>query len=153
MLFAVKGFAAVSSCDIETTMSSTPNPSTYGQSVTISATVVVVTCLGGGGVVGSNPPLTGTVTFIDGASVLGTSTFDNTGQATINISSLDAGTHPITATYGGQANYTMSSASTINQVVTAATVVPTMNEWGMMLFAVMAGFVAISILRKQKKVV
>jgi ELWxxDGT repeat protein len=62
----------------------------------------------------------GTVTFKDGATTLGsTGTLDaGTHQATFTISSLGAGTHTITAVYGSDSNFQASTSS--SQVVAIA---------------------------------
>ncbi len=44
---------------------------------------------------------TGTVTFRDGNSVLGTATLDANGQAFLFVASLAPGTHSLTVSYGG----------------------------------------------------
>jgi predicted extracellular nuclease len=73
-----------------TTLAAAPNPVATGASVTLTATV-------SGGV---SP--TGTVTFSDGAAVIGEASVS--GQtATLTTSALAAGTHAITATYSGDA--------------------------------------------------
>jgi hypothetical protein len=82
-----------------TTLVSSQNPSVAGQSVTFTATVT-----------GSPGTPTGTVTFTDGATTLGT--IPLTGAiASLTTSSLTAGTHTIAATYGGDAAFLASSAS------------------------------------------
>ncbi len=83
-----------------TTISGTPNPSTFGQSVTFTATVTST---------GGTP--TGTVNFTEGATPLGSGTLDGTGHATLQISSLLAGSHTITATYVGTANFAGSAGN------------------------------------------
>jgi predicted transcriptional regulator len=90
-----------------TALSSSPNPSTFGQAVTFTATVTPTS--------GSATP-TGTVTFADGATTLGTGTLSG-GQATFTTSSLSAGNHTITATYGGDAGFTPSTSPALSQVV------------------------------------
>src|SRR5207245_7692626 len=72
-----------------TTLTSTPNPSTTGQAVTLNATVTSA----------AGVP-TGTVTFREGATVLGTATLVN-GSASISISPLADSGHPPTAERGG----------------------------------------------------
>src|SRR5207249_975429 len=89
-------------------LTSSPNPSTFGQTVTLSSTVTS----------GAGVP-TGTVTFRDGASVLGTATLVN-GSASISISTLAVGSHPLTALYGGSATFAASTSAVVHQVVTAA---------------------------------
>jgi hypothetical protein len=100
-----------------TALSSSQNPSTFGQSVTFTATVT-----GGAG----TP--TGTVTFRDGATVLGTVALNGSGQATFTTSSLAIGTHPITATYSGDANFTGSTSATLNQAVNQAGTATTLSS-------------------------
>jgi endonuclease/exonuclease/phosphatase family metal-dependent hydrolase len=91
-----------------TTLTSTPNPSGLGQSATLTATVS-----------SSSGLPTGTVTFEEGTSVLGTSTLDASGQATFATSALATGSHSLTAVYGGDANYSGSTSSALSQVVLA----------------------------------
>ena len=96
-------------------LTSTANPSTYGQPVDLAATVSPA---------GSGQPTpTGTVTFMDGANPLGPPVaLDDTGTATLPFSTLTAGTHSITAVYNGDTNYTGTSSSLpLTQVVNQAT--------------------------------
>ena len=97
-----------------TAVSSSPNPSVSGQTVTFSATVT--NPFGGG----STP--TGTVTFLDGATSLGTASLNGSGLATFTVSSLTVGSHTITANYSGDTNYgaDAGSDSTSPQVVNKA---------------------------------
>src|SRR6266705_1402414 len=94
-----------------TSLTSTPNPSNLGQPVTLSATVSAVAPAVG--------VPTGTVTFRDGATALATVTLVN-GSASISISTLAVGTHPLTAAYGGNATFAASTSAVVNQVVNAA---------------------------------
>lgn len=94
-----------------TKLVSSLNPSTFGQSVTFTATVAAST--------GTGTP-TGTVTFKDGAATLGTGTLNGSGVATFNTTTLTAGTHLITAVYGGDTNFTTSTSSAVSQVVNQA---------------------------------
>jgi uncharacterized repeat protein (TIGR01451 family) len=97
-----------------TTLMSSLNPSLAGQSVTFTATVS-----------GSTP--TGTVTFKDGATTLGTGTLNGTGVATFATAALTSGPHAVTAAYGGDANNASSTSSVLTQTVgqTATTVAVT----------------------------
>lgn len=83
---------------------------TLGQNVILTATIDK-----GAGV---NAP-TGTVTFLDGTTVLGSGAVDGSGSATFQTTSLTGGAHNITASYGGDPLY-LSSASAI-LVVTVIT--------------------------------
>jgi outer membrane protein assembly factor BamB len=93
-----------------TSLSSSLNPSTVGQSVTFTAVVSN----------GSSVVPTGTVTFLNGTTTLGTGTLDSTGTATFATSTLPAGTDEITASYGGDANDTSSVSSALAQVVNSS---------------------------------
>ena len=55
------------------------------------------------------------MTFSDGGTVLGTVAVEG-GQTTFTISSLSAGAHTITATFGGTATAAPSSATITQQV-------------------------------------
>jgi Subtilase family/Bacterial Ig-like domain (group 3)/Bacterial cadherin-like domain/Bacterial Ig domain len=92
-----------------TTLTSAPNASTFGQSVTFTATVTST---------GGTP--TGTVTFKDGATTLGTGVLNGSGVAALSTSGLTAGTHSITAEYGGDSNFNTSTSNTVSQVVNKA---------------------------------
>jgi Big-like domain-containing protein len=85
-----------------------PSP-TLGQNVILTTTIDRE-----GGV---NVP-TGTVTFFDGAGVLGAASVDGSGKATFQTTALTQGAHNITATYGGDALYLSSSSAAVNLNVT-----------------------------------
>jgi hypothetical protein len=75
-------------------------------------------------VTGSGGTPTGTVTFKDGATTLGTVPLSGTSAA-FTTSSLAAGSHSITATYSGDANFGASTSPTLTQVVNQAGVTAT----------------------------
>lgn len=90
-----------------TTLNSNTNPSSYGNTVDFIATV---TSLGG-------YPATGTVTFKEESTTLGTAALAG-GTATFSTSSLSAGTHaPITAVYEGDSLHSGSISTGLTQVV------------------------------------
>jgi hypothetical protein len=95
-------------------VTSTENPSTYGDSVTFSAVVSSVAP-------GSGTP-TGTVTFLDGTTVIGTGTL-SAGIASLTISTLTGGDHLITAAYDGDPDFQTSDSpgDIIQDVQTAST--------------------------------
>src|SRR5262249_48167939 len=95
-----------------TSLTSTPNPSLTGQTVTLSATVSPVSPATG--------VPTGTVTFSDGATTLAVVTLVN-GSASLSISTLGIGDHPITAAYSGSASFLASTSPTVTQTVNAPT--------------------------------
>lgn len=77
-----------------TLASSLGSSGNYGSSVTFTATVS-----------GSLATPTGSVSFFDGVSLLGTETVNGSGQATLVTSTLTLGGHSITASYGGDLIY------------------------------------------------
>src|SRR2546429_22539 len=93
-----------------TTLISSLNPSALGQAVTFTAMVKPAA--------GSGTP-TGTVTFNDGATVLGPGTLSG-GTATLTTSGLGAGVHSITAIYGGDASFASSTSPVLMQTVNKA---------------------------------
>jgi len=84
------------------TVSTSGTPSTYGGSVTFTATIP------------SGPA--GTVTFYDGAAALGTGTI-SARSATFTTSTLSAGTHTISVGCAGTSNYSSATSSSITQTV------------------------------------
>jgi uncharacterized repeat protein (TIGR03803 family) len=93
-----------------TTLTSSPNPSIYGQAVTFIATVS--SSLGA-------PPNGETVTFKQGSTVLGTGTLSG-GSADFSTSALAVGTRSINAIYAGDATFDSSTSKTVQQVVSKA---------------------------------
>src|SRR6185369_11534086 len=81
-------------CQTGMSLSSNNNPSAFASSVTFTASV-------SGGVT----PATGSVDFSDNGTAIGSGTLDSGGSATLTTSSLDVGSHPITATYAGDAGH------------------------------------------------
>ena len=96
-----------------TSLASNLNPSTFGQMVTFTATVTVLPP-------GTGTP-TGSVTFFNNGVPIGTSTLNASGVATLSISTLSVGRHPITAVYGGDATYDGSTSADLEQVVIDST--------------------------------
>jgi hypothetical protein len=90
-----------------TTLSSSPNPSMEGQTVTFTA--VVTSSLG-------TPPDGETVLFMKGTTVLGTGTLSG-GTSTFMTSTLKKGTNSIKAVYGGDSNFAGSTSKPAKQVV------------------------------------
>jgi MYXO-CTERM domain-containing protein len=96
----------------QTVVTSSLNPSTFGQPVTFTATVS-----------SSVPPNTGNVEFFDGPNSIGKTTLatnptDTTkAMATLTLASLAIGTHSITARYIGDGIHTQSLSKPMSQTV------------------------------------
>jgi hypothetical protein len=91
-----------------TTLASSANPATHGTAVTFTATIKPA--------FPGSP--TGTVTFKDGTTVIGTAGVSaTTHQAKLTTSKLAVGTHSVTAVYGGGSNYLASTSAALKQVI------------------------------------
>ncbi|HVP65992.1 MAG TPA: Ig-like domain repeat protein [Anaeromyxobacteraceae bacterium] len=101
----------VSQVAAATAVSSSANPSTFGNAVSFTATV--------GGVAGGLAP-TGAVQFTDGSAIIGTGTLAG-GSATLTTGALLGGTHSIAANYLGDANYLAGTSPLLSEVVNPAT--------------------------------
>jgi hypothetical protein len=88
-------------------LTSSRNPATFGTPVTFKA--IVTSPMG-------TP--TGTVTFMDGTTVLGTANVNAAGKAFFTITGLSRGTHIITAVYTGTYPYLSSVSTQFIEVVT-----------------------------------
>jgi hypothetical protein len=92
-------------------VTSSLNPSPYGVPVTLN---IAITKTG-------STSATGTVTILDGASQIGTVTLTGgTGQATFTTAALVVGSHALTVSYSGDANYGPGTSPVLNQVVNQA---------------------------------
>ena len=98
---------STSKTNTTTALGSSLNPSSSGQTVTFTATV-------------SPSTATGTVTFFDGSTSLGSGTLSS-GRATLSTASLTAGTHSVTASYGGNTSYNGSGSAILLQTVNTVT--------------------------------
>ena len=94
-----------------TTLTSSANPSSFGQWVTFTATVT--SALG---------MPTGFVNFYDSATSIGSGLLSGSGVATFSTDALDvAGSpHSITAVYAGTTNFASSTSAPLSQVVSQA---------------------------------
>ncbi|MET9882723.1 Ig-like domain-containing protein [Streptomyces sp. NPDC006430] len=96
-----------------TTVTSAPDPSVFGESVVFTATVQPE--------VAGGPTLTGSVEFVvDGVSVT-TVPLDLSGQAQYTTSDLEVGLHGVLANYSGDAEYTPSTGADTQEVTLAQT--------------------------------
>ncbi|HEX7916692.1 Ig-like domain repeat protein, partial [Rudaea sp.] len=89
------------------TVVSSPNPSTVGGLVTVTATIA-----------GKSP--SGTVTFKDGDVVICADVAMSDGSAACSTSALTVGLHAITATYGGDANNAAVTSAVLTHLVYAS---------------------------------
>jgi hypothetical protein len=89
-----------------TALASSSNPSAYATPVTFTATVT-----------SPDGIPTGTVTFQDGTTVLGTGALDSAGKATFTLSSLSIGGHSIKGVYGGDGAFQSSASAVLTQTV------------------------------------
>lgn len=97
-----------------TSLTSSANPSTFGQSVTFTATITPPA---------SGAPLTGSVTFKDATTgaTLRAVAVSSSGVAAFTYAALAVGTHTITATYSGGDGINPSTTSLAQTVNKAAT--------------------------------
>ncbi len=91
-------------------LTSTPNPSAFGNPVSFMATVTSQ----------ATTPATGAVNFLDGAQQIGTANLNAAGVAVFATPSLASGTHPITAVYVGDTFSGSGTSIAVSQVVKPA---------------------------------
>ena len=127
-----------------TTLSSTPNPSMVGQSVTLIAAVS-----------GQNP--TGTMSFFDGLNPMaGCASVPLVGgTATCVTSALTSGSHSTTASYSGDLGNAPSISNIVTQTVSAvpvvAAVIPTLSPLLLLMLAAMIGLIAHTALNRRAR--
>jgi hypothetical protein len=105
-----------------TALASAPNSSTFGQSVTFTATITS----------GSGVPA-GTVTFTEGATVWASNVAVNgAGQASFSTTALTVGSHTLTATFTGASGWLGSSGTNggAPQIVNPAPITVTFTSGG-----------------------
>ena len=91
-----------------TSLTSSLNPSSFGQNITFTATVDAPQ---------SRTTPTGAVTFMDGATPVGTATLSAADVTEFSTSTLSAGAHEITAIFNGSSNDAKSTSNAVLQVV------------------------------------
>ena len=91
-----------------TAVSSSSNPASFGQPITFDATVTAAN--------GAPGIPSGSVTFKEGSTVLGTATLNSAGHALFSYSALSVGSHNITADFAGT-NGWLASTGQAAQVV------------------------------------
>jgi Bacterial Ig-like domain (group 3)/Concanavalin A-like lectin/glucanases superfamily len=91
-----------------TTLTSSLNPAPFATNVMLTATVAPKEGVG---------VPSGSVVFMDGSTAIGSPMPLNAGVATLPTSSLSAGTHSITAVYGGDTTYGGSTSNGLTQSI------------------------------------
>jgi hypothetical protein len=114
----------------QTTIATSQNPASFGQNVTFTATVSTNPF----GVLPVTDTPTGTVTFYDGASPIGTAPLDANATATLTTNALSIGNHDISAQYNGDAVFSGSTSPILVQAIqgesSCSTVVTTTSDTG-----------------------
>uniref|UniRef100_UPI0015D89CF7 beta strand repeat-containing protein n=1 Tax=Nevskia soli TaxID=418856 RepID=UPI0015D89CF7 len=108
----------VSGSTITLALKSSANPSTPNQQITFTGTLTVPN--------GGNP--TGTITFSQNGSVIGSPVTVASRQASISTSFSATGTYGITAVYSGDSNFSGASAPAVSQTVAAASTTTTVKS-------------------------
>jgi hypothetical protein len=106
---AAKAVTATFKATTSTSLASSPNPSAFESVVTFAATVT-----------STRGMPTGSVTFKNGTTTLGSSTLSS-GKATFKTTTLSVGSHSITAGYAGSSYFVTSTSSVLTQTVKRAT--------------------------------
>ncbi|HVT82034.1 MAG TPA: YDG domain-containing protein, partial [Phycisphaerae bacterium] len=98
--------AGATPSNTEVTSNAVEESAVYGSTITLTATV-------------SDETATGAVTFFDGTTSLGTGTVGVGGTWTLDVATLHAGAHSITAVYGGDETFDPSTSSIYTLTITA----------------------------------
>jgi hypothetical protein len=106
----------VAQAQTATVVTAVPNPSSWLQAVTFTATVT-----------GNGAMATGTVEFSAGGAAIGAAPLNPSGVATLTFSNLAIGTYAITATYEGDANNARSTSPAVSLTVGK---IPTTTDLG-----------------------
>jgi hypothetical protein len=111
--WATSDWSSIASFDVvaagtTTSVTSSANPSGYGQAITFTATVTPSTS-------GIGTP-TGNVTFFDNGQNRGAQSLDASGKAYWKTSGLSTGSHTITATYSGSSTFGASTGTRSQRV-------------------------------------
>jgi Bacterial Ig-like domain (group 3)/MBG domain (YGX type) len=93
---------------VTTTVLTAPASANFGSSVTLTATVTA-----------AQGQATGTVTFYNGSTSLGSGTLNGSGTATLTTSALPAGTDTLTATYAAQGGFVASTSPPVTIIISA----------------------------------
>src|SRR5262249_6897405 len=103
----------VNPANTSTALSSSLDPSAFAQTITLTASV-------SGTAPGAGTPL-GTVLFYDGLTQIGSGVLTQTGTAVMLTASLGIGSHTLTASYQGNADFAGSTSSNFTQTIMVGT--------------------------------
>lgn len=109
----------------QTTLTVSSGTSQPGAAVTLSATVV--------GLPEHRSLLTGSVTFFNGSTPLGTAVLATTGRAVLTTTNLTSGSDSVTAVYDGDVNYSTSTSAAVTHLVYAPVSVAVSTSKGFIL--------------------
>ena len=115
----VNGELTIAPAATAVTIVSNAPASLFAQTVTFTAMVNAIAP-------GAGIP-NGTITFKDGAKIIGTATLTN-GQGAMTTSVLETGTHSITAEYRGTENFSAAVSSSITQTVSKSPALVTLGS-------------------------
>jgi N-acetylneuraminic acid mutarotase len=107
---------SVTATNTTTSVIASPDPAAFGSAVTFTATVKSPALIP---VITSAVTPTGSVSFYDGETLLGTANIVS-GAAAYSTSSLNAGSHSITATYAGTAEFNSSTSAAVAEIISPA---------------------------------
>ncbi len=108
---------AVTLTPTTTVVTVSPNPPATGTTTTVTATVAYTS---------SGTAATGTVTFLEDGTAIGTGTLNAAGVATMTSTTIDGlAAHNFVATYAGDGNYATSTSPAFSTQVNTATVTTT----------------------------
>ena len=102
----------VQSASTQITLTSSASPATYGAALAFTSTIT-----------SNGVAATGTVTYTDGGTTIGSALLNANGVATLSISTLAPGSHTIVANYGGDGKAAASVSSPLVLVVKESTTV------------------------------
>ena len=105
----------------QTTLTATPAKAAYGASVALTATVMDT------GSSPASPVSSGSVTFYNGSTSLGTGTLSGSGSTTLTVQTLPVGTDSITAAFAAQGNYAASTSAPVTETITGASTTTTLT--------------------------
>ncbi|MDR0261393.1 MAG: Ig-like domain-containing protein [Comamonas sp.] len=135
-------------------LAAAPNPIVLGQPLTLRATVAAkpedAPAPDSQAKASTKAAATGTVSFVDNGTPIGSAPLGADGVATLTVSNLAAGNHALTASYAGDAangpSSTLTPLSVLVQagpVQPAAVAVPTLSAWALALLAVVLGLLGL----------